>query len=121
MSSSGNNGAQKKDSNRVQEGYTPEGTPADKSPYSCRQANHCQDLKSWANASQPDSSASKSRAILAQGGGDYRWVNSFQKRVQSLHAFSSENLQVFKIHFMPPSLLCPPPSLTQNRVKAEQI
>ena len=70
MSSSGNNGAQKKDSNRVQEGYTPEGTPADKSPYSCRQANHCQDLESWANASQPDSSASKSRAILAQGGGD---------------------------------------------------
>ena len=34
MSSSGNNGAQKKDSNRVQEGYTPMGKPnADKSPH----------------------------------------------------------------------------------------
>ena len=34
MSSSGNNGAQKKDSNRVQEGYTPAGKPnADKSPH----------------------------------------------------------------------------------------
>ena len=115
MSSSGNNGAQKKDPNRVQEGYTPEGTPADKSPYSCRQANHCQDLKSWANASQPDSSASKSRAILAQGGGDN---NNHGAITRSTSVTTGESI---KIHFMPPSLLCPPPSLTQNRVKAEQI
>ena len=34
MSSFGNNGAQKKDSNRIQEGYTPMGNPNDdKSPH----------------------------------------------------------------------------------------